>query len=143
MRNPNTLPLRKKENREHGWKTKSDENPPRQKCIVRGLSTEKAGVVENVYCGLKDGVSTPNIYRKLMEWVRKINGVGAQKESKGRWEGEVERGKAKGEEVWRKEKEGRDKEGGREEWREQGRRGNESKGRGYEKTHRHRIPYAP
>jgi hypothetical protein len=116
-----------------------DENPKppltnawSQNCAVVGLSTEEAGVVESVYCGLRDRVSTLNIYRKLMKWVRKINGVGAQEESKGSREGETERRKTKGEGVWRKEKQGRDEEGGREEWRrEQGRRGNESKGRGY------------
>ncbi|KAJ7834930.1 hypothetical protein B0H13DRAFT_2288521 [Mycena leptocephala] len=64
------------------WKTKSEESSPRQKCIVQGLSAEKARVVERVYCGLGNGVSTPNIYRKLMQWARKIDGVGTKKKIK-------------------------------------------------------------
>jgi hypothetical protein len=47
-----------------------------QKCAVRGLSAEEEGVVD---CGLRDGVSILNIYRKLMEWAKKFNRVDAQK----------------------------------------------------------------
>jgi hypothetical protein len=49
---------------------------------VWDLSTEEAGVVERVYCGLRDGVSTRYIYWEFMERVSKINGVGTKKKVK-------------------------------------------------------------
>ncbi|KAJ7853429.1 hypothetical protein B0H13DRAFT_1904061 [Mycena leptocephala] len=43
IQTPSPLAKKKKENRGHGLKTKSEENSPRQKCIMRGLSAEEAG----------------------------------------------------------------------------------------------------
>jgi hypothetical protein len=71
IRNPNTLALLspKKENREYGWKTESEENSPtpaEPEVRRAGVERGEGGRVGSVHCGLRDGVSTPNIYGKFM-----------------------------------------------------------------------------
>ncbi|KAJ7789101.1 hypothetical protein B0H13DRAFT_1936492, partial [Mycena leptocephala] len=106
---------RKSANPRLGRQKPEGNSPTPAKPEVRrtGLERGGGGMVESVYSGLKDGVSTPNIYRKFMELVSKINRAGRKKKVKeeGGRDGERE---SKGR---RSMEEGETREGrGRKEW---------------------------
>jgi hypothetical protein len=89
-------PLPKKENHEHGWKTKSEENSPTPvEPEVRRAGLERGGgrVVESVYC---EGLSIPEIHRKSMEWVWGGRKEEERREEEGKETREERKGMRKG-----------------------------------------------